>query len=187
MSRYRHMESSVTFLLTSHTKMRWLKRFWLFSHFQHRWVFLMARNQVHCSLFKIVLPFLPVQFWPQLRSLSKRTILDAYKRRKNLCDILTVMVSYYISWIQKKGKSYRLFSLINKKGSTLFFVIPDVSCSSVFLYFFHMRNCAKIFNVTGVRLITFSPVYKIGPCVTSGNSDFLSLAGKSSSLLNGSA
>lgn len=86
-----------------------------------------------------------------------------------------------------KGKSYRLFSLINKKGSTLFFVISDVSCSSVFLYYFHMRNCAKIFNITGVRLITFSPVYKIGPWVTSGNSDFLSLAGKSSSLLNCSA
>lgn len=147
----------------------------------------MDRNQVHCSLFKIALPFLPLQFWPQVHSLSKRTILDAYKRRKKLCDILTVMVSYYISWTQKKGKSYRLFSLINKKGSTLFFVIPGVSCSSAFLYYFHMRNCAKIFNVTGVRLIAFSPVYKIGPWVTSGNSDFLSLAGKSSSLLNCSA
>lgn len=158
-----------------------------FSHFQHRWIFLMARDKIHCSLFKIALPFLSPQFWPLVHSLIKRTILNAYKIRKKLCDILTVMIFYYIHWTQIKGKSYRLFSLINKKGSAVFLVIPDVPCSSVFLYFFHTNNCAKIFNVTGVRLITFSTVYKIGPCVTSGNSDFLSLTGKNSSLLNCSA
>lgn len=185
MSRYKHMESSIAFLVMSYIKMRWLKCFWFFSHFQHRWVFLMARNQVHYSLFKIALPFLPLQFWPQVHSLSKRTILDAYKRRKK--TVWHLNCHGILLYKLKKGKSYRLFSLINKKGSTLFFVISDVSCSSVFLYYFHMRNCAKIFNVTGVRLITFSPVYKIGPWATSGDSDFLSLAGKSSSLLNCSA